>query len=314
MPMLVFRTPFRPNLSGCAVTIGNFDGVHCGHQVMLQKLVAKARALNLPAAVMTFEPHPRELFSPDAAPARLTSLREKLELFAAHGVDQVYICHFNRGFASLSAEHFVDDILTRQLGARYILIGDDFQFGAKRAGNLAILQAAAASHGFEVEAMHSVCVGELRVSSTAVREALAGGDMELAAQLLGRPYSISGRVLHGDKIGRTLGFPTANIQVKHNKPPLTGICVVQVHGLRQGPVRGVASLGVRPTINNKGKLSLEVNIFDFAGDIYGQHLRVDFLHKLRDEEKYPDLDTLTQAIARDVANARDFFAALDGRN
>ena len=311
--MQVFRTPFRPNPTGCALTIGNFDGVHRGHQAMLQKLVAKARAMNLPAAVMTFEPHPREVFTPDAAPARLTSLREKLERLAGHGVDQVYICHFNRAFAALSAGHFVDDMLCRQLGARYVLIGDDFQFGAKRAGNLATLQAAATQHGFEVEAMHSVCVDELRASSTAVREALAGGDLELARRLLGRPYSISGRVLHGDKIGRTLGFPTANIQVKHNKPPLLGVCVVEVHGLACGPRPGVASIGVRPTINSKGRLSLEVNIFDFQQEIYGEHLRIDFLHKLRDEEKYPDLETLTEAIARDVANAHEFFATRTGR-
>ncbi|WP_137939230.1 bifunctional riboflavin kinase/FAD synthetase [Chitinivorax sp. B] len=309
--MQVFRSPFSSDNTPCALTIGNFDGVHLGHQAMLRKLVNVARSRGLPAAVMTFEPHPRELFSPDAAPARLTSLREKLELLAYHGIDRVYVVRFTPAFAGLSAQAFIEDMLVRRLQAHYVLVGDDFCFGAKRAGNYPLLVESGRTLGVEAEAMHSIMADQLRVSSTAVRDALATGNCSLATRLLGRPYSISGRVVHGDKIGRTLGFPTANIQVKHNKPPLKGIFVVEVHGLDQRIYQGAASLGLRPTITANGRATLEVNLFDFGRSIYGEHLRVDFLAKLRDEEKYASLDELTQAIARDVDNCRRFFAARD---
>ncbi len=307
--MQVIRSPFVTDGTPCALTIGNFDGVHLGHQAMLRKLVDEAARRGIHSAVMTFEPHPRELFTPDAAPARLTSLREKLELLAGFGIDRVFVCRFTREFASLSAQDFVDDVLVRRIGTRYVLVGDDFCFGAKRAGNFDTLTAAGQVHGFATDAMHSVTFGDLRVSSTAVREALANGDCELAGHLLGRPYSISGRVMHGDKLGRTLGFPTANIQVKHNQPPLKGIFVVEVHGLDDRIYQGAASLGLRPTVTANGRTTLEVNLFDFERSIYGEHLRVDFLKKLRDEEKYNGLDELTHAIARDVANTRAYFAS-----
>ncbi|MBB5016934.1 riboflavin kinase/FMN adenylyltransferase [Chitinivorax tropicus] len=306
--MQVFRSPFSVSDAPCALTIGNFDGVHLGHQVILDRLVKVARQRGLPAAVMTFEPHPRELFTPEAAPARLSSLREKLELLAVQGVDRVYVVRFTRAFAALSADAFIHDILVRRLQARYVLVGDDFCFGARRQGNFEMLSQVGGALGLTVESMPSVMSGQTRVSSTAVREALAAGDCALAACLLGRPYSISGRVFHGDKIGRTLGFPTANIQVKHNKPPLKGIFAVEVHGLDQRIYQGAASLGLRPTITANGRATLEVNLFDFGRSIYGEHLRVDFLTKLRDEEKYASLDELTQAIARDVAQCRHFFA------
>ena len=291
----------------CAVTIGNFDGVHLGHQAMLARLKQVASQRGLPAAVMTFEPHPREVFTPDQAPARLTSLREKLELLRSHGVDRVVLARFSKQFAALSAQEFIDRILIAGIHARWILIGDDFRFGAKRVGDFALLQAAGEAHGFDVESLPSVLIGNTRVSSTAVRDALALGDMRLAAQFLGRPYSISGRVVHGDKLGHELGFPTANIQMKHNKPPLAGIFAVELCGFDGLRFPGVASLGVRPTVKQNGAPTLEVHVFDFHDHIYGAHVRVDFLHKLRDEAKYPDLPTLIAQIARDVVEAKLFF-------
>ena len=294
-----------------ALTIGNFDGVHLGHQAMLARLKEAANRLGLVSCVMTFEPHPREFFAPDQAPTRLTSLREKLELLAELGVERVQVCRFNFDFAKISAEDFIARILQRGLGVRWILVGDDFRFGARRAGDFAMLKACSVRHGFEVAEMPSLTVDGLRVSSTAVREALASGDLDLARRLLGRPYSISGRVVDGDKLGKKIGFPTANMQLRHNRPPLSGIFAVEVHGAAESSsqrvTRGVASLGVRPTVHESGKPVLEVHLFDFDREIYGRHLRMDFLHKLRDEEKYPDLDTLTRQIERDVENAKNYF-------
>ena len=304
--MQIFRG-IPPSATPVALTIGNFDGVHLGHQAMLERLEKAAAERGLPACVMTFEPHPREFFMPYAAPARLTSLREKLELFEEYGVERVYICRFTHAFAHVPAEEFIADLLCDRLQVKWVLIGDDFRFGAKRAGNLAMLQQAGERCGFEVDDMHSIKEGELRVSSTAVREALAGGDLELAAQLLGRQYSISGRVIHGDKAGRKLGYPTANIQLKHNKPPLTGIFAVKLHGLNEDGMFGAASLGIRPTLKQDGKPTLEVHVFDFDRQIYGQHVRVDFFHKLRDEQKFASLDELIEAIGDDVAQAKSYF-------
>jgi len=291
----------------CALTIGNFDGVHLGHQAMLARLREAARKRSLPTALMTFEPHPREVFNPDAAPARLTSLREKMELFQAEGVDRVILVHFSQRFAGLTPQEFIDEVLLDGIQARWVLIGDDFRFGAKRAGDFAMLHSAGMAQGFEVENLHSVQVDGERVSSTAVRNALAAGDMEKAARLLGRPYSISGRVVHGDKLGKQLGYPTANVQLKHNKPPLQGIFAVELAGLDGTALPGVASLGVRPTVKENGDATLEVHVFDFHERIYGAHVRVNFLHKLRDEEKFPDLPTLIAAIERDVTHAKNYF-------
>jgi riboflavin kinase/FMN adenylyltransferase len=305
--MLIYRgIPARPEIP-VALTIGNFDGVHLGHQAMLQRTEDAAKKRGLPACVMTFEPHPRELFTPDQAPTRLTSLREKLELFESYGIDQVFICRFNRAFASMPADDFAARILRTHLQTRWMLIGDDFRFGAKRAGDIGLLRAASAPLGAEVEEMHSVTAESLRVSSTAVRDALASGDMALATRLLGRPYSISGRVEHGDNIGHKIGFPTANVQLKHNRPPVWGIFAVEVHGLGETPLQGAASLGVRPTVTNSGRPKLEVHLFDFDQQIYNRHVRVDFLHKLRDEMKFPNMETLTAQIAADVENTKKFF-------
>ncbi|SHM18772.1 FMN adenylyltransferase /riboflavin kinase [Nitrosospira sp. Nsp11] len=300
-----------------ALTIGNFDGVHLGHQAMLARLKEAAARLGLTSCVMIFEPHPREFFAPDKAPTRLTSLREKLELLAAAGVERVQVCRFDFDFARISAEEFIVGILQQSLAVRWMLVGDDFRFGARRAGDFAMLREFSARCGFEVEEMPGYVVDGVRVSSTAVRGALAAGDLNFVKRLLGRPYSISGRVVSGAKLGRQIGFPTANIEFKHNRPPLSGIFAVEVEMKTKGTaglfspdsIRGVASLGVRPTVHEHGKPVLEVHLFDFAQEIYGCHLRVRFLHKLRDEEKYPDLITLTTQIGRDVENARDYFSS-----
>jgi riboflavin kinase/FMN adenylyltransferase len=292
-----------------AVTIGNFDGLHRGHQAMLARLKEAAAKHGLPSCVLTFEPHPREFFSPGEAPARLSSLREKSELIQAAGIDRLHVCRFNQRFASLSPAEFIERVLVKTLGTRWLLVGDDFRFGAKRAGDFVLLKEAGAHFGFEVESLPTVSVENKRASSTAVREALAAGDMRHASELLGRPYSISGHVMHGDKLGRQIGFPTANIQLQHNRPPLSGIFAVEVYGLNGAPLQGVASLGTRPTVHENGRPTLEVFIFNFRDELYGRRLRVDFLKKLRDEEKYPDLDALIAQINRDVDNARAYFAS-----
>lgn len=296
-----------------ALTIGNFDGVHLGHQAMLARVKQAAGCLGMTACVMTFEPHPREFFTPDQAPTRLTSLREKLELLAELRLDQVQIYRFNHEFAQISAEAFITRMLQQELNVRWLLIGDDFRFGAQRTGDIALLQKVASQPGgIELEIMPSFLIDGLRVSSTAIRDALADGNLELAKRLLGRPYSISGRVVDGNKLGKRIGFPTANIQLKHNRPPLSGIFVAEVIIEGDSPhskrIKGIASLGVRPTILDYGKPVLEVHLFDFEQEIYGQHLRVEFLHKLRDEEKYPDLETLTKQIEQDVINAKTYFS------
>jgi riboflavin kinase/FMN adenylyltransferase len=291
-----------------ALTVGNFDGVHLGHRAMLDGLAGAARSRKLASCVMTFEPHPREFFAPDRAPTRLTSLREKLELLAGLGVERVHVRRFDYDFARIDAEAFIRTVLIGGLHVRWLLVGDDFRFGARRQGDFELLRQAGLESGFDVVRMDSVSVDGVRVSSTAVRELLAAGDLAGAARLLGRPYSISGRVVAGKRLGGRLGFPTANVQLKHNRPALWGIFVVEVLGLGPEPLQGVASLGVRPTVVEGGAPLLEVHIFDFARAIYGEHLQVRFLSKLRDEEKYPDVHTLRLQIARDVEAARAFFA------
>jgi riboflavin kinase / FMN adenylyltransferase len=282
----------------CALTIGNFDGVHRGHRALIEKVIAKAREADLTASVLTFEPHPREFFAGDAAPARITRLRDKLALMRDAGVQRVHVARFDARFAALSPQLFVDDILTRGLGVRWLLVGRDFRFGARRAGDFSTLQ----NHGFAVEAMPDVQFDGKRVSSSAIRAALQAGDIAAAERLLGHPYTISGRVAHGAKLGRGLGFPTANI-VLRRRPPVAGIFVVEVDGY--GP--GVASVGRRPTVNPVPIPLLEVHLFDHDADLYGEHLRVRFLKKLRDEQKYDGLAALRDAMARDARQAREFF-------
>ena len=310
--MLVLRHPPASAAQPTALTVGNFDGVHLGHRAMVDRVARIARERGLSACVMTFEPHPREFFAPDQAPTRLTSLREKLELLAGLGVEQTLVCRFDFDFARITAEEFVERIVVRGLGARYVLVGDDFRFGARRGGDFDLLAAEARRHGFEAERMPSVEVDGVRASSTEVRTRLAAGDMDGAARLLGRPYSITGRVVQGDRLGRELGFPTANVRMQHNRPPVMGIFAVEVAGLGGDPLPGAASLGLRPTVHSGARPVLEVHLLDFSGDIYGRRVQVRFLKKLRDEEKYPDLAALTAAIARDVEEVKRYFVSRRG--
>jgi riboflavin kinase/FMN adenylyltransferase len=301
--MVVTHGSLQPTSGRCALTIGNFDGVHRGHRALVERVIAAARHDRLQAAVLTFEPHPREFFAPDAAPPRLTRLRDKLELLAGIGVERVHVARFNKSFASLSAARFIDEVLVRGLGVRRLIVGRDFRFGAKRAGDFAMLADAAGRHGFALEAMPDVLFEGERVSSSAVRAALQAGDLRRAERLLGHPYAISGRVAHGEKLGRELGFPTANIRLPRTAP-LAGIFAVEVEGI--GPA--VASVGRRPTVNPLARPLLEVHLFDWDGELYGRRVKVRFLEKLRDEQKYDGLDELKEAIARDAKKARDYFA------
>lgn len=304
--MQILRGLYSSDTRAVALTIGNFDGVHLGHRALLDELHGEAAPRGLQTAVVIFEPHPREFFTPQQAPARLTSLREKLELFRGMGVDRVHVCRFDAAFAKMSAADFIH-ALHERLNVKFVLIGDDFRFGSERAGDFGLMEKIGAERGFAVRAVHSILHDGVRISSTGIRAALAAGQLRRAHDYLGRPYSISGRVVHGDKLGGKIGFPTANIQLKHNLPPLSGIYVVQVHAEEMGVLQGVASLGVRPTVKQDAKPVLEVHLFEFAQRIYGRHLRVEFLQKLRDEEKYPDVESLTKQIALDVAQAKKWF-------
>ena len=277
---------------------------------MLARLRAKAKALGVPACVLTFEPHPREFFAPQSAQTRLTRLTSKLTVLRNAGVDRVHVARFEARFAALAPEQFIEQVLVQGLGCAWLIVGEDFRFGARRAGDFAMLERAGRTHGFGVEAMPEVRVDGVRVSSSGVRAALEAGDLAAAEVLLGRTYVIAGRVAHGEKLGRTLGFPTANIVLPH-KPPLAGIFVVEVDGVPSAAgasLPAVASLGVRPTVNEVPVPLLEVHLLDFDGDLYGNRLKVRFLSRLRDEKKYSGLDELRAAIADDVANARKFFA------
>ena len=311
--MRVFRgIPARADVP-IALTIGNFDGVHLGHRAMIARLTDVARRLGLPVAVMTFEPQPQEFFAPDQAPPRLTSLHEKLERLRDCGVDRVYICRFDFAFAQLTAHEFVSRLLRDGLAVRWLLVGDDFRFGARRSGDFTLLKSLALQSGFEVEAMTSVvAIGE-RVSSTAIRACLEQGDLSAAQQLLGRPYSITGRVVDGDKLGAKIGYPTANVQLQRAKAPLSGIFVVEVEGLGPKLLPGVASLGVRPTVTQRGRPTLEVHLFDFDARIYGRRIGVRFLKKLRDEQKFANLDSLVAQMDKDAAAARDYFGTAEAQ-
>ena len=328
---------FNLGVPGCAVTIGNFDGVHRGHQAMLALLINEARHRSVPSCVMTFEPHPRDHFArkagrPETAPARVATLRDKLAELERCGIEHAVVVRFDERFAAMTAQAFISNVLVQGLKARYVLVGDDFSFGAGRSGNYAMLDAAGDSQGksadgksadgkgadgksagFDVARMMSYEVHGLRVSSSAVRGALAAGDMPRAEALLGRAYSISGRVIHGRKLGRELGFRTLNLRFGHPRPAASGIFVVQVHGLAAQPVPGVASLGVRPTLEDTGRVLLEVHCLQWPAALaseggYGRCVRVDLLHKLHEELKYESLDALRVGIARDTDDARDWFA------
>ncbi|MFN9746213.1 MAG: bifunctional riboflavin kinase/FAD synthetase [Betaproteobacteria bacterium] len=315
--LVVLRHPRLPGTGGCALTIGNFDGVHRGHQAMLALLVNEARHRGVPSCVLTFEPHPRDFFAaragkPELAPARIATLRDKLAELERCGIELAVVTRFDERLASMPAETFISGVLQQGLRARYVLVGDDFSFGARRQGNYAMLDAAGAARGFDVARMMSYEVHGLRVSSSAVRDALARGDMARAEALLGRPYAISGRVQHGRKLGRDLGFRTLNLRFGHGRPAAMGIFVVRVHGLAGEPLRGVASLGVRPTVEDAGRVLLEVHCMEWPASLgpeggYGRRVRVDLLHKLHDELKYDSLEALREGIARDTAAAQAWF-------
>ena len=303
----------------CALTIGNFDGVHLGHQALVRTLVADAREAGLPAAVLTFEPHPREYFHALARqrgrdvgpePVRISTLRDRLEMLASLGVDRVHLAPFDQRVAQWPAEDFVRTCLAQGLQARHIRIGTDFCFGAQRQGDFGMLKSVGQQCGIRVLAMPTVEDAGVRISSSLIREALLQADFPWAAQMLGRPYAISGRVSHGRRLGTRLGFPTLNLRFPWGRPALQGIFVVQVYGLSDDPaqaVPGVASFGTRPAVETDGAWLLEVHLLDWSGDAYGRLVRVEFLEKLRDELPFPDLDSLGRQIADDVRKARAHF-------
>jgi riboflavin kinase / FMN adenylyltransferase len=335
--MKVFRGFHHPDIAAAsAVTIGNFDGVHRGHQAMLSLLKGEAQQRGVPSCVLTFEPHPRDYFAklhhkPELAPARVGTLRDKLKDLAHCGVDQAVVLPFDAQLANQSPQDFVQHVLVNGLGVRYLLVGDDFRFGKQRTGDFAMLDAAGEALGFDVARMNSYEISYhrtpgrhgsdghgLRVSSSLVREALGHGRMQDAARLLGRPYTISGHVVHGRKLGRTLGFSTLNLRFAHWKPAASGIFVVLVHGLGDSPLQGVANLGVRPSLDpadvNGGRVLLETHCLQWPAHLgpegaYGKIIRVELLHKLHDELKYTSLDTLTQGIRKDCEDARQWLAS-----
>ena len=291
---------------GCVLTIGNFDGVHRGHQALLRHLRQAGSHRHLPVVVMVFEPQPLELFQPEAAPARLTRLREKLEHLEKFGVDEVVCINFDQDFAKLTAENFISELLVKRLNVKLLAIGDDFRFGAGRRGDFLLLQQAAKQYGFDVVSTETYIEQGKRISSTAVRQALANSDFPQAEILLGRPWSITGRVVHGDALGRTLGFPTANIPLKRRVTPVKGVFAVEVYGVDKQPLAGVANIGTRPTIKGL-RQQLEVHLLDTQRDLYGKRIQVVIKHKIRDEQRFASLDALTQQIAQDVETARNFF-------
>ncbi|ODS12275.1 bifunctional riboflavin kinase/FAD synthetase [Vibrio scophthalmi] len=293
----------QPHHQGCVLTIGNFDGVHLGHQAVLEQVSLQAKALDLPSMVMTFEPQPLELFAKDKAPARLTRLRDKFVQLNKLDIDRLLCVSFNTYFASLTADEFITDLLVKRLGVKFLVIGDDFCFGRGRKGDFAMLQQAGKRYGFEVVSTQSFCLQQLRVSSTAIRNALAQDGLPAAAQMLGRDYSISGRVSHGRKLGRTIGFPTANIPLKRCVSPVSGVYVVQALGLGEQAIGGVANIGQRPTVNGV-RQQLEVHLFGFQANLYGKQLEIVLLQKLRDEHKFESFDALKQQIELDAEAAR----------
>lgn len=298
----------RPRHRGCVATIGNFDGVHLGHQAVLGQLAERGAELGLPTVVITFEPHPREFFARGGVPPRLSRFREKVQALRRFSVARVVCLRFNQALADMPASTFIQSLLVEGLAVRYLVVGDDFRFGRGREGDFAMLHAAGAGHGFQVAAMHTVTVDGMRVSSTRIREALVQDDLVSAEKLLGRPYRMCGRVVHGDERGRTIGFPTANIHLHRNSSPVSGVYAVEVFGLEKEPLTGVANVGTRPTVGGT-ESRLEVHLLDFEGDIYGRYVHVDFLRKLRPECRFESLEELVVQIRKDVTAARAFYDA-----
>ncbi|QHM73967.1 bifunctional riboflavin kinase/FAD synthetase [Mixta intestinalis] len=296
----------RAQHRGCVLTIGNFDGVHRGHKALLARLREEGQRRGLPVVVMLFEPQPLELFATDKAPARLTRLRDKLKYLAQEGVDAVLCVRFDRRFAAVSAQSFVNDLLVDKLGVQFLAVGDDFRFGAGREGDFLLLQKAGVEYGFDVISTETFCEGGKRISSTAIRQALADDNLALAETLLGHPFALSGRVVHGDALGRTIGFPTANILLRRIVSPVKGVYAVDVHGLSEQPLPGVANIGTRPTVAGL-RQQLEVHLLDVSMNMYGRHIEVVLRQKIRNEQRFPSLDALKEQIAKDVVTAREFF-------
>lgn len=297
----------RPNHHGCVLTIGNFDGVHLGHQALLRQLKREGQRLGLPTMVMIFEPQPLEMFAPEQAPARLTRLRDKCKYLAQAGIDYLLCVKFDTTFATNSAETFISRLLVDKLGVKFLMVGDDFRFGAQRQGDFALLQAAGEKQGFAVANTESFCESGKRISSTMIRHALRDDNLTLVESLLGRPYSICGRVVHGDALGRTIGFPTANLPMKRLVTPVKGVYAVEVLGLGDKPLPGVANIGIRPTVSGV-RQQLEVHLLDVDMDLYGRHLDVVIREKIRSEQRFASLDALKQQIENDVVAARKYFA------
>jgi riboflavin kinase/FMN adenylyltransferase len=297
----------RPRHNGCVATIGAFDGVHLGHQAVIRHLLDKAGGLSLPSLIIVFEPLPREYFSPVKAPARIMSFWEKCRALEALGVDRLLRIRFNEQLRAMSAQQFVDDIFVAALGVKYVVLGDDFRFGADRQGDIEFIQEQGRRYGYEAGPTPTFSVEGERVSSTRIREALERADFTAAESLLGRPYSISGRVIYGRQLGRSLGTPTANLELRRLRAPLSGVYAVEVSGERLDRAPGVANVGVRPTVDDSIKANLEVHLLDREIELYGQHIEVTFRHKLRDEKKFESVEELKDNIARDIERARDWF-------
>ena len=297
----------RPRHCGCVVTVGAFDGVHLGHQAVIRHLLDKSAELDLPSLIVVFEPLPREYFSPLKAPARIMSFWEKFRALEALGVDRLLRIRFNEQFRGMSAQRFVDEIFVTGLGVRYVVLGDDFRFGNDRKGDSQFIMQQGLLYGYDAGSTPTLVVDGGRVSSTRIREALENADFAAAEALLGRPYSISGRVIYGRQLGKTIGAPTANLELRRLRAPLHGVYVVQVSGGGLDGARGVANVGVRPTVDDSIKANLEVHLLDREIDLYGQHIEVTFRHRLRDEKKFASLQELQENIARDIENTRDWF-------
>ena len=297
---------------GCVATIGNFDGVHLGHQAVLARVMAQAEALSLPSLVMLFEPQPMEYFRPEAAPARLTSVREKIQILAKLGIDRVLVIQFDHTFSQLTADEFIQELLVEKLAVQHLFVGDDFSFGKGRTGNFETLVLAGQQHGFRVENMDSIAIGQARISSTLIRQSLLDGDMKTVECMLGRPYALCGRVTHGNKRGRTIGFPTINLPLHRRVSPVWGIFAVRVNGLGEHALPGVASIGNRPMVEGDDRFLLEVHLFDFDRQIYGERVETELVAKLRDEQKFESFEIMRQQIVLDAEQAREILSKVNG--
>lgn len=300
-------THLEPLSNGCVLSIGNFDGVHLGHRKVIEKLVARGKHLNLPVVLMVFEPQPLEFFLGDNAPSRLMRLREKVIQFQSLPIDKLLVIKFNTLIANYEAEQFVQDYLVNKLRIKHLIIGDDFHFGKARRGNFSMLKDMGKKLGFDVENTHSFNMDEHRVSSTLIRDALGEGNLKHAKSMLGHDYSICGRVTHGDKRGRTIGFPTANIQMFRKNTPISGVFAVTMSGIEKTEIMGIANVGTRPTVDGNQTVILETHLFDFNRNIYGKYVEIHFKQKIREEVRFPSLNALKLQIEKDILKTKQFF-------